>query len=395
MRRIAAHYLFPVTDAPIRNGYAEFDDDGTLLKTGRLESETESTEFYDGVLVPGFTNAHCHLELSHLAGKFRQGTGMSGFIDQINALRDSTGREGRIAAAREQYGQMYAEGVSCLGDISNCNETFRIKAEGPMYVRTYLEVFGTLPEEAVQVLDAVGNLTREAASLGLDAAPTPHSPYTMSPQLLILSSAAAVAAGYLSYHNQESPEEEELLVSGTGALADNYRGRGLPVPPVTGRPAVFHFLDCLKKTGKNFRDTRILLVHNTVTGPESIDAVTELLPHVTWVTCPLSNLFIHRQLAPLELFRRKGLSIAIGTDSLSSNTVLSMIEEMKCILHHFPGIPFGEVLQWATLNGAKGIGRDAVCGSFEPGKKPGAVLIEGFDYERMTLTPESRSRRIL
>lgn len=87
MRRIAANYIFPITSDPIKNGYVDFAEDGSVTEIGQLTSETGSTEFYNGILVPGFTNAHCHIELSHLEGKFREATGMSGFIDQINALR--------------------------------------------------------------------------------------------------------------------------------------------------------------------------------------------------------------------------------------------------------------------------------------------------------------------
>ena len=85
MRRIAANYIFPVTSAPIHDGFVEFDDNGTVTAVGKLDSETSGTEFYNGIIVPGFTNAHCHIELSHLEGKFREATGMSGFIDQINS----------------------------------------------------------------------------------------------------------------------------------------------------------------------------------------------------------------------------------------------------------------------------------------------------------------------
>lgn len=394
-RRIAAHYVYPVIGAPIKNGYLEFDENGTLTGIGTLTGEMESTEFYNGVLVPGFTNAHCHLELSHLLNKFQQGTGMSGFINQINALRECAGPQERLEAAQHYLDQMYRDGVSAMADISNCNETFAIKAQSPMYTRTFLEVFGTLKEEALSVLDEVGKLHQEAQKIGIDAAPTPHSPYTMSPELLTLSSAAAVASGYLSYHNQESDEEESLLKTGTGALAENYKGRGLPTPPVLGKPAVFHFLNCLKKTGKRYPNTSILLVHNVATDQESITEVQATLKKVTWVTCPLSNLFIHRQLAPLDLFQKNGLNIAIGTDSLSSNTVLSMIEEIKCILSHFPHIAFEEILQWATLNGARAIGKEAQFGSFEIGKQPGAVLIDHFDFEQMKPTQASQSIRIV
>lgn len=394
-RRIAANYVYPVVGEPIRNGFLEFDENGTLLNIGTLTEETESTEFYNGVLVPGFTNAHCHLELSHLVNKFEQGTGMSGFINQINALRESAGPEERIERAQTALDKMYAEGISAMADISNCNETFAMKAASPMYTRTFLEVFGTLKEEALTVLDEVGKLHKEAQKAGIDAAPTPHSPYTMSPELLTLSSAAAVASGFLSYHNQESDEEEDLILTGTGALAENYKGRGLPTPPVLGKPAVFHFLNCLRKTGKRYPNANILLVHNVATNEESIDAVQQELKHVTWVTCPLSNLFIHRCLAPLDLFRKKGLNIAIGTDSLSSNTILSMIEEIKCIQEHFPHIPFAEILTWATLNGAKALSKEDTYGSFEVGKKPGAVLIENFDFENGKPSQASTTRRIL
>ena len=68
MRRIAANYIFPITSDPICNGYVDVSEDGTVIGTGRLTEETGSTEYYNGILVPGFTNAHCHIELSHLEG---------------------------------------------------------------------------------------------------------------------------------------------------------------------------------------------------------------------------------------------------------------------------------------------------------------------------------------
>ena len=152
MRRIAANYIFPITSDPIRNGYVDFDRDGTVLGIGRLTEETGSTEFYNGILVPGFTNAHCHIELSHLAGKFREATGMAGFIDQINALRESAPADERQKAMRHQFAKLYAEGVSAMADISNCDESFAMKSEGPMYTRTFVEVFGSEPEDAPAVI---------------------------------------------------------------------------------------------------------------------------------------------------------------------------------------------------------------------------------------------------
>ena len=395
MRRISANYIFPITSDPIHNGYVDFADDGTVIGIGQMSGETGSTEFYNGILVPGFTNAHCHIELSHLEGKFREATGMSGFIDQINALRESAPAEERQKAMRRQFEKLYAEGVSAMADISNCDESFAMKSEGPMYTRTFVEVFGSEPEDAPGVIADARKLVEKAVSAGLDAAVTPHSPYTMSPDLLRMASAEGLKAGFISYHNQESQEEDDMIGFHRGPLYENYANRHLSIAPVTGKPAVFHFLDQLQKVHPAPFDEHILLIHNTVAREDSIRAAESMLRNCTWVTCPLSNIFIHRTMADLPLLMSMGVRIAVGTDSLSSNHVLSMVEEFKCIHSHYPQIPLQTILTWACLNGAAALGKDSVLGSFEPGKRPGAVLIDAVDFGSMQLTPESTSRRLL
>lgn len=395
MRRIAANYIFPVTTDPIRNGYVDFSDDGTVIALGEMKSESGSTEFYNGILVPGFTNAHCHIELSHLEGKFKEATGMSGFIDQINALRESAPKEERLAAMKRQFDKLYAEGVSAMADISNCDESFAMKSEGPMYTRTFIEVFGSEPEDAPAVISDARRLADKATAAGLDAAITPHSSYTMSPLLLRMASEEGFKAGYISYHNQESQEEDDMIGFHRGPLYMNYINRNLSVAPATGKPAVFHFLEQLQKIHPAPFSEHILLVHNTVSREDSVRAAENILHNCTWVTCPLSNIFIHRTMADLPMLMSMGVRIAIGTDSLSSNHILSMAEEFKCIHSRYPQIPLQTILTWACLNGAAALGKEQVLGSFEPGKRPGAVLIDAVDFDSMHLTAQSTSRRLL
>ena len=142
-------------------------------------------------------------------------------------------------------------------------------------------------------------------------------------------------------------------------------------------------------------EEHILLIHNTVAHEDSVYAAEQILKNCTWVTCPLSNMFIHRTMADLPMLMSMGVRIAVGTDSLSSNHVLSMVEELKCIHRHYPGIPLQTVLTWACLNGAAALGKDDVLGSFDKGKKPGVVLIDNIDFQNMQLTPESTSRRLI
>ncbi len=395
MRKIAANYVFPVVGEPIRNGYVKFNENNEVVEVGQLDGECADTEFFNGILCPGFTNAHNHVELSHLVGVFEQATGMSGFINQINALRNTVDKEGRVKALEFQMEKMYREGVSAMADISNCSESFPCKSKSPMYTRTFLELFGSEPKDANDVLESGKSLAEVAKEYGIDAAITPHSCYTMSPQLLAMAAQEGLKSGYLSYHSQESDEEEELIKSGTGALAENYKGRGLSTPPVTGKPALVYFIDRLLSFSKSPVEGNILLVHNVAIDQESIDYAKKHLVSPYFAICPLSNIFIHRALPPLDIMRENGLKICLGTDSLSSNTVLSIASEIVCLQKNFPHIGLAEILEWACLNGAKMLGKDSVLGSFEVGKQPGAVLIENIDWDNFKLTESSVTRRII
>ncbi len=395
MRKIAANYIFPATGEPIKNGYVRTDDNGVVTEVGALDGECEDTEFYNGILCPGFINAHCHIELSHLKGIFKEDSGMSGFIKQINALRLTAGKEERISALKEQMDMLYRQGVSAMGDISNCNESFEAKAASALHTRTYLELFGSEPGDAENILKGGKELEAAAAAYGLNAAITPHSCYTMSPALLENAAVEGLKSGFLSYHNQESPEEEELMIHGTGALARLYLDRGLHKPPVTGKPALIYFIDRLLAFSASPVKGRIMLVHNVATNPASIDYALKNLQTPYWTICPLSNIFIHRALPPLDMMREKDLKICLGTDSLSSNKILSIAEEIKCLHSHFPHIPLEEILTWATINGAEAIGMEKKLGSFEEGKKPGIVLVDNIDWNNLKLTDKSRTTRLL
>ena len=395
MRKIAANYVVTNSGAPIKNGYVKFNDDNVVVEVGQLDGECADTEFYSGILCPGFVNAHCHVELSHLVGAFEQATGMSGFINQINALRNTVDKEGRIKALEFQMDKMYKEGVSAMADISNCSESFDCKAKSPMYTRTYLELFGSEPKDAQDVIEGGIELAKVAGEYGIDAALTPHSCYTMSPQLLEMAAQEGLKSGFLSYHSQESTEEEELIISGTGALAENYKGRGLSTPPVTGKPALLYFIDRLLTFAQSPVQGKVLLVHNVAIGQESIDYAKKHLAEPYFAICPLSNIFIHRALPPLDMMRENGLKICLGTDSLSSNTILSIAKEIVCLHENFHHIPLEEILVWASLNGAQMLGKEKELGSFEIGKKPGAVIIDNIDWESFKLTDKSVTKRLI
>ncbi len=393
MRRIAAKYLYTLAlTEPVRNGFVEVEDDGTVIRTGVCADPAAEPVFIDGVVAPGFVNAHCHVELSYLKGQFRKGTGMAGFIDQINEMRDNKSLQEKVDDLTREMDSLWEQGVVAMADISNCDDSFAVKARHPMYTRTFLEVFGTEPEDCEAVMDGVRKLKAVADGFGIDAAPTPHACYTMSPELVTAVSAEGLKSGFLSFHSEETEEEEQMLKSGSGKMWENRRKAGMSVPPVTGKSSLLYFIDRLLKGHPAPFGEHILLVHECCMDQEGIDAVNAVMQHPFVAVCPLSNLFIHNTLPPIDLMRRNALKICVGTDSLSSNDDLRIVDELYCLQRNFPEVPLGELLTWASRNGAEFLAKPEF-GTLEPGKRPGLVFIDSLDADGR-LTAASKSHRL-
>ena len=130
---------------------------------------------------------------------------------------------------------------------------------------------------------------------------------------------------------------------------------------------------------------RTLFIHNTLSSSEDISAAQRWSDNVYWATCPNANLFIENRLPNYKYFIDAGARMTIGTDSLTSNWQLSILEEMKTISKYQSYVSFDLLLQWATLNGAEALGMDHLFGSFDPGKTPGILLLS-FDPERDLLS---------
>lgn len=397
MKRFAAKYLYtctgePGTLSPILDGFVEVDDEGKVLGTGRCDPSSEEV-YYDGALIPGMVNTHCHVELSYMRGLFRRGTGMAGFIDQINELRDVAPREKRIGDIRFWMDRMWRRGVVAMADISNCDDSFAVKASSPMYTRTFLEVFGTEPQDWPRVIGSVLELQEEGRRYGLDCAPTPHSCYTMSPELVTESSREGLKSGFLSFHSEETPQEEDMIRHGRGEMWENRKKAGMSTPPVQGCSSLEYFVGRLEKIHPAPFGEHILLVHEVCMERGGMRMVSDKLPGAFISLCPLSNLYIHEALPPVETMVAEGMQLTVGTDSLSSNDDLDMIAEVRCLQDNFPSVPLAEIISWATLGGARFLSKEKSLGSFETGKTPGVVLVDNLS-EDGRLTALSTSRRL-
>ena len=139
----------------------------------------------------------------------------------------------------------------------------------------------------------------------------------------------------------------------------------------------------------------IILVHNTFTSEEDVLFLQEYHKknpqQIYFCLCPNANLYIENILPPVHLFRKNNFKIVLGTDSLASNETLSILDEIKTLRKNFPEISLDEMLQWATLNGAKALGFENELGSFDAGKKPGVLNIT---LDSRNVEPENVRRLI-
>lgn len=397
MRKLSAHYIFTGTGAVLEKGIIYLTDEGVvadIIDTRGELKEMAGVEFFSGVITPGFVNAHCHLELSHLHSVFPEKTGLSGFLKNVYEHRN-TDEERVKRGVRKADRELWENGIVAVGDISNSNQTFALKSKSKIVYHTFIEALGFSPQRAERAFEWAMQCFKEARGLGLTVSVVPHSPYAISRELFEKISHFAIRNhSVLSMHNQESSGEDELYRSGIGEifkhLTENIRVDLSTFKP-SGKSALESVIDWLPKENK------LLLVHNIQTRQKDIDLISRSRSlHRTWfVLCPESNLYIENTLPNIDLFRENKLQICLGTDSLSSNRKLSILEEMKTIQRHYPDIPFGEIVTWATRNGAEALNMEGWAGTIEMGKKPGINLITGMELHHLLLLPRSRVKKLM
>ena len=406
MQTFTADYVFPISASPIRNGVVTVDDTGRIVSVSdpALQGDTGTVSSGDsiapasppqkvnGVLIPGFVNAHCHLELSHLQGKSQTGKTLLPFLVDVVTLRESDPAVIE-AAIREQDRRMWAAGIQAVGDICNQADTAATKRDSPIRYYSFVEMFDFLqPGRAAASYDMYLAAYRAQPE---PKSAVPHAPYTVSDALYPLINALNEGPGTVSIHNQETAAEDELFETGGGPFADFFAGFGASLEEfrAPGTPSIYHAMERMDP------ERRTLFVHNTLTRPEAIRAAEAWgRDGVYWVTCPNANLYIENRLPRYDRFLDAAAKVCIGTDSLTSNWQLSVLEEMKTIARYQSYVPFADLLRWATLNGAEALYFEDELGSLDVGKRPGLLALEGLlgnGPENFTVAAETKVRRLV
>lgn len=346
-----------------------------------LVPETEATgpvERFEGILMPGMINCHCHLELSHMKGVIPPGTGLVPFLISVVTKRDGdndTEKDGKIRAAEQE---IFQNGIVAVADICNTADTVAVKEASNITWYNLVEVLNLRDANLPTALNQYGAVLEQYTAAGLEAVLTPHAPYTIS-EATFNELNARSAGKLISVHNCETRAEEELFVSGTGAFLNLFQLFGFTATPfaISGRSSIQTWLPYFT-SGQT-----ILLVHNSFMSEADIVFANEhAAAHglkLVYCLCPNANLYIENVLPPVELFLKHNCTIVLGTDSYSSNWQLSIASEIKTLKERLPQLSLEQLLQWATSN-ASVLKPFKQLGRFEKDTRPGVVLLNETDF---------------
>lgn len=373
MRYLSADFILPIASEPIENGVLQIDESGKILNIGiRDDFPSNDIQVFPGILMPGFINTHCHLELSHMKGLCATGTGLIPFISSVVKLRDF--EKDVIQEYIKIYDQkMYASGIQAVGDISNKTDTALQKNKSQISYYTFVEMFDFMQDSLFEsTVENYRNVFKNQAQDGQNKKSfVPHAPYSVSERLFDFINNANPSNATISVHNQETHPENAMFLTGKSAFDDFYKGFGFNLNHFkhNKKTAIHYLLENLNPKAKN------IFVHNTLTTEEDIKAAHNWSDNCYWATCPNANLYIENRLPNYKNFINTKAKVTIGTDSIMSNWELSIWEEVKTIKKFQSYVPLLSILKWATQNGANALGYEHL-GSFEKGKNPGVVNID-------------------
>ena len=364
MLRIRAGSVHPVTAPPIEDGAVLVDDRGTIAAVGPnglvpAPPGARELAFPDASLVPGLVNTHTHLELTHLADKNAERE-FARWIRSLRTLKDATTPDEFARAAERGVRDAWAAGVTCVADTGSTGAPLEALARLGARGIYYQEVFGPDPaqcaasmEELRRALDRLSPLATSPLSLGV----SPHAPYTVSePLYRAVADLARRERCPLAMHLAESRAETELVRDGSGPFADALRARGFAVRAQHCSPVQY-----LLRLGVLQRATGWLCIHCVQVDERDVAILRDSGAGVAH--CPRSNRAHGHGTAPLAAFRRAGLRVGLGTDSVVSVGDSSLLAEAAAA-----GLDGEDALRMLTIEGARALGLESEIGSLDVGK---------------------------
>jgi len=388
-RSLRARWVFPVSEPPLRDAAVTVFQ-GRIIAVGKAPHDVPVEDLGQAAIVPGFVNAHTHLEFSDLPGPIgRPGMGFVEWLGSVIAQRVNE-TAGCTSPIEQGLRESVGHGVTTIGEIAQAGGDNHAYLASPCDGTVFLELIAPRIERVDAALAAAerhilgsglrdGLIPSHARMPGLrsgdDAATwqpglSPHAPYTVHPELLAGVVELSIKHEIpLAMHLAESRDEIDFLRDGRGPLRELLESRDAWDP--TARPHRSRPLDELRMFA---RAHRAMVVHGNYLDDEEIGFLGQR-PQMAVVYCPRTHAWFGHDRYPLEKLLSAGAVVALGTDSRASSPDLSVLAEMRHVARAFPAMSRATILELGTLGGARALGLDAQIGTLEPGKRANLAVI--------------------
>lgn len=354
-----AEWVFTMNGPAIRGGRVVIE--GSRIAAVGPASDVpirgEHRPLGQAILLPGLINAHCHVELSAYHGELPPEDFWS-WLPKLVMVRMAPGATAREqAAVPDAVRSMLAGGTTCVGDISRAGWLPTALASEPIRKVCYVELIsgaGTPPSDMAQLQQRLTDLPRDPLLMpGI----SPHAPYTV--RNVDLQACAALAAQQslpLAMHLAETREEIEWLARGTGLIGQWHARffRDPPQPPRCG-PTEYALAAGIAEAPA----AALVHMNHADDWRRILEIPQDRQPVVVY--CPRSHAFFDHTAHPFREMLGAGLPVAIGTDSAASHRAqeaqpLSVLDELRWLHSRCPAVPAEELLQMATIHGARALG---------------------------------------
>lgn len=365
MRILSADWVLPVEGEPIEDGAIGIED-GVVAAVGTAAELGEGERFPEAAIVPGFVNAHTHLEYAVYAG-FGDGLSFGPWISTHVERKQRLDRAEMEAIARLGAAECLRSGITTVGDLAFAGASAHACAELGLRAIVYLEVFGRDPDDAMRQFGQKRAYAAPALSDLVRLGVSPHAPYTCTTEVY----AAAAALGLpVATHLNESADELDWLLRGEGPWEPFAE---MLVEP-DGRSGI------RRLAAAELLDERVVAAHCVKVDEEEIGLLAR--HRVAVAHCPRSNALLGCGVAPLDALRGAGLRVGVGTDGVSSVPSHDFFAELRTVIasaralrEDAGALSATEALELATIGGARALGLERETGSLTPGKRADVAVV--------------------
>jgi cytosine/adenosine deaminase-related metal-dependent hydrolase len=380
-----ADWVLPVATSFLQRGAVAVDG-RTIVAVGGVDDlragypGAQLVDFGQAIIMPGFVNAHCHLEYTAFRG-ILDDEEFGDWILQLVDVKASLTLEEYLCSALLGVLETISSGITTTADVTYTGSSLEALKRAGLRGTVYQEIFGIddthLEETLADMHERLERLRREApAQVGVGVAP--HATYTVSSRLYQAVARYGRENGVkLASHVAESKEEATYIRSGSGKFAHDFREKmgweRMLVQPYGVSPV--KYLQQWDVFGPDF-----LAVHCVQTSVDDIRILRQ--NDVAVAHCPKSNAKTGCGVAPLRDLLHQGVRVGLGTDSPASSNIMDMFDEMRTALflqraveRDVSALDAEQAVRMATLGGAEALGLAGEVGSLEPGKVADLIAV--------------------